>query len=144
MSSVSLPSLPALRLRGHHLLCVFGFRGYGYDEDFIAGMSAIVRRLLLPDVWVEIVAGADDICARCPRRDRAHCATTEHPRDVAVLNELGLATGSRVASTELVATVVARLQTSQLAQLCAGCPWYALGYCMEGVASGQIGTGWSR
>ena len=30
-----------LVLRGHHLLCLKGFQGYGYDDDFVENMKLV-------------------------------------------------------------------------------------------------------
>ncbi|MDF2503348.1 MAG: hypothetical protein K0R06_839, partial [Clostridium sp.] len=32
-----------LNIRAHHFLCMQGFQGYGYSDDFVAHMSKIVN-----------------------------------------------------------------------------------------------------
>ncbi|WP_462316431.1 DUF1284 domain-containing protein [Methanobrevibacter sp.] len=55
-----------LNLRGHHLLCLKGFQGYGYDEDFIKNMTLINSKRKLPQTTVSICDCPDDICSSCP------------------------------------------------------------------------------
>ena len=55
-----------LKLRGHHLLCLQGFQGYGYDEDFVENMCEINRLRKLEDTSIKVVNSPDDICKACP------------------------------------------------------------------------------
>ena len=32
-----------LSIRAHHFLCMQGFQGYGYSEDFIRNMAGIIE-----------------------------------------------------------------------------------------------------
>jgi len=50
------------KLRGHHLICLNFFRGEGYSEDFIKNIYSVMKK-----EKVEIVKGADDVCARWRR-----------------------------------------------------------------------------
>lgn len=50
------------KLRGHHLICLHFFKGYGYDEKFVEN----VRRILKEVGEVEVVDGLDDVCEACP------------------------------------------------------------------------------
>ena len=34
-----------IELRAHHLLCLFGWRGHGYDRPFIDNFNRLVERL---------------------------------------------------------------------------------------------------
>ena len=62
-----------LVLRGHHLLCLQGFQGYGYDENFVKNMSEINRIRKLDNTTVSITHEADDICKDCPKLNGVLC-----------------------------------------------------------------------
>ena len=55
-----------LNLRGHHLLCLKGFQGYGYDENFVENMIFINSQRKLPSTAISLTDSADDICSSCP------------------------------------------------------------------------------
>ena len=55
-----------LILRGHHLLCLKGFQGYGYDENFTANMTEVNEKRKLSDTQVSLTNSPDDICKACP------------------------------------------------------------------------------
>ena len=50
-----------LVLRGHHLLCLQGFQGYGYDEDFVKNMTEINFSRKQKDTLISITNENDDI-----------------------------------------------------------------------------------
>ena len=55
-----------IRLRGHHLLCLQGFQGYGYSEDFVLNMVRINEMRKSADCTVTLTNEPDDICSACP------------------------------------------------------------------------------
>ena len=127
-----------LKLRGHHLLCVFGFDGLGYDRRFVRNMHAITRAFFSQaDRSVLVVEGCDDICAACPRMDSGGCARPGEgivaERDRAVLARLDLKVGSRYRAAALVRAVVSRVRPEALDAICEGCEWLAGGYCRDGI-----------
>ena len=62
-----------LILRGHHLLCLQGFQGYGYDEDFVKNMAEINKIRKLDNTTISITNEADDICRACPNLKGGLC-----------------------------------------------------------------------
>ena len=62
-----------LILRGHHLLCLQGFQGYGYDENFVKNMAEINQSRKLDDTTISITNEADDICKACPNLKNNLC-----------------------------------------------------------------------
>jgi hypothetical protein len=62
-----------LTLRGHHLLCLKGFQGYGYDNDFVKNMTSINSKRKLDCTTVSIINSPDDICKSCPRLKNGIC-----------------------------------------------------------------------
>ena len=55
-----------LFLRGHHLLCLQGFQGYGYDEDFVKNMTEINQKRKSENTAIFLTNKSDDICRKCP------------------------------------------------------------------------------
>ncbi|HEX3014471.1 MAG TPA: DUF1284 domain-containing protein [Methanobacterium sp.] len=63
-----------MKIRAHHLLCMQGFQGYGYSEDFSKNMAEIIEILQnFPKHKIEIIAGTDVICAFCPYNINGSC-----------------------------------------------------------------------
>lgn len=135
-----------LKVRAHHLLCMFGFRGLGYSAEFIANTRAVVGAFLSePGVDVEVVAECDAICSACPhmRADAdggRGCATREgaeaavRAKDELVLARLGLLAGERRPSASLARLVADRIAPEALCEICGGCRWLPAGYCAAGLA----------
>ncbi|MBD2868191.1 DUF1284 domain-containing protein [Paenibacillus arenilitoris] len=123
-----------IRLRGHHLLCLLGFRGMGYSEEFCVNMTAIYERLRTePDTEVEIITGPDDICRAYPPDKPPHCEGTVYGLDERILAKLGLAPQHRGSWRELCARIAEKVVPGDIARLCATCPWEKYGVCREGV-----------
>jgi len=129
-----------LRMRGHHLLCVFGFRGLGYSEQFVQNMQGVVERFFSGGgAQVQLVTECDDICAACPRMRGGRCVARRggerriRARDRAVLEAVGLAAGTRSHSSHVAALILQRIDEARLARLCTGCSWLPAGYCQEGL-----------
>ncbi len=137
------PGTP-IRLRAHHLLCVFGFRGLGYSPEFVANMRAVVDALFSePDAEVELVTGCDDICRACPHAQGGVCRAQPgseariRRKDDRVLSKLNMSPGDRRPSALLRAAVAAAVSVSDLEAICAGCTWFGAGYCADGLARVQ-------
>lgn len=62
-----------LILRGHHLLCLQGFQGYGYDESFVENMTEVNRIRKLANTTVSLTDSSDDICKLCPNLKEGLC-----------------------------------------------------------------------
>lgn len=129
-------------LRGHHLLCVHGFRGMGYSPAFIHKMSEIVERIRDPkqDFPIRVVRGFDDTCQDCPNKGLEICEagpqSEEHVQllDNNVIRHLGLMEGEVYMKSELLARTRSSVEPTDLEHLCRGCSWYAYGVCSEGIA----------
>ncbi len=122
---------PAFRLRPHHLLCVQGYRGKGYDERFCETMGRIARTLTEdPTLSVTIVDGPDDICAVCPHLRDGRCTWDEageasvREHDAALLEALGLEDGDVTAVRDVAERVATDTGVfAVVARYCRPCPW---------------------
>lgn len=133
--------LSLLRLRGHTLLCLQGFRGEGYSPAFTENMTAIHRSLRgNPDQAVELVEEPDTVCGACPHRAPAGCTLNGggseagmQAQDRHVLTRLGLAAGSAVRWRDVLERIRLSILGSDLPTICGSCRWLPLGYCAEGI-----------
>jgi len=139
MSGTHPPS--PLRLRGHTLLCLQGFRGEGYSPGFTDNLAAIHRSLSEnPDQVVELVEEPDTVCGACPHRAPAGCTLNGtgseagmQAQDRHVLKRLGLAAGSVVRWHDVLERIRVSITGSDLPNICGSCRWLPLGYCKEGI-----------
>ena len=124
------PSAAAVRLRPHHLLCIQKFIGRGYDENFTRYMAFLAAGLqAAPETPVILVAGADDLCARCPHLTDGGCDAREkvNALDEAVLSLCGLSYGKRAPWAELSRAARERvLDAPAFERVCAACEWFGL------------------
>jgi hypothetical protein len=125
------PDAERVRLRPHHLLCVLTYAGRGYTPEFERGFDAVSARLSA-GAAIEIVAGADDICAHHNGNDR-HCDDAS----IALRDEHARA-AVHLPGDVLDADTVRALRTAfaagDIRGACVGCDWYAL--CSQLAADG--------
>jgi len=67
-----------IRLRGHHLLCLQGFQGLGYDDRSVARLHELYGAIEAdPSTPVEVVEGPDAMCEPCPHLSGETCVRKE-------------------------------------------------------------------
>jgi hypothetical protein len=132
-----------IRLRGHHLLCLLGYRGLGYSPAFVERMTQVYEALRrMPQRPVRVVFGPDDLCAAFPAQGDSHCLEERVlARDERVRTRLGLRVGAQLPFAEVLARVRTGVLPDDIARWCATCPWQPLGLCAEGVARVREGRG---
>ncbi|MCY0878339.1 MAG: DUF1284 domain-containing protein [Firmicutes bacterium] len=130
-----------IRLRGHHLLCLLGYRGMGYSEDYVANMTRVHRQLrTTPSTPVQIIDGPDDLCACFPAYAPYHCQDDDvWERDRQVLAGLGLTVDEVVPWNDIVHRIRRAIRGDDLVTLCSTCSWLSYGVCVEGVEAVRAG-----
>lgn len=135
-----------VRLRGHHLLCLLTYKGLGYSQEFVAGMTATAGRLIA-GATVEIVEGPDDICEPlCRAEQHPHCHETTVPeRDRRALSLIPSLLGRRLAvgdrfvfDDQLRTHLRAAYRDGAFEQACTLCEWQPL--CRDIAAGGYADT----
>jgi hypothetical protein len=133
----------SLVLRGHHLLCVHGFRGMGYSPDFVEKMRGIVEQIRddRVDFPIKVVAALDDTCSVCPNKGKTTCEASEGSNehvlsmDHKVIHQLGLIDGAIYNKSFLVQLTAEKVKPGDLDYICKGCSWLSYGVCKEGIAA---------
>jgi len=133
----------SLLLRGHHLLCVHGFRGMGYSPAFVQKMHGIVEQIRdeTTDFPIKVVAGFDNACSACPHKGKTICEASEGSNehvmtlDMKVIHQLGLIDGAEYNKSLLVRLTAENVSPNDLDYLCKDCSWLSYGVCKEGIAT---------
>lgn len=135
-----------IRLRGHHVLCLLGYRGMGYSAEYVENMTRVHQTLRTqPGTRVHLVAGPDDLCARFPQSGTYHCDDAEiHQRDAVILAALDLGEDQQWTWREIQQRIQRTVVPSDVARWCSTCSWLPYGVCQEGVADLRAGRGMTK
>ena len=116
-----------LLLRGHHLLCLKGFQGYGYDENFVENMTSINFKRRLENTSVSLTSSPDGICKACPNLKDNICEDTiQNARIVEMDREVlkKLDTSKDYNSIELFEKIDEIFNTkASVCEICFNCKW---------------------
>lgn len=122
-----------LKLRPHHINCLFFYRGNGYSKEFVDKLSEIHKIIKLnPRCRVLIVNGCDDICVSCPNRDEGKCITENKvvELDNKTLNEFGLEL-KEYKFSDFIENIYSIYTESNLYNICSECEWFKQGICKK-------------
>jgi hypothetical protein len=130
-----------IRLRGHTILCLQGFRGEGYSQGFIENLARIHRDLTEhPETLVTLVDTPDAVCGACPHRAEMGCTlkgdTSEQEmqaQDRHVLALLRFRPDVCVRWGDILDRIRGSITGDSLPNICGRCRWLPLGYCREGI-----------
>lgn len=117
-----------LILRGHHLLCLKGFQGYGYDQDFVKNMTDINTKRKLDTTTIKLTNSSDDICKNCPKLESNLCENeNQNKRIVEMDNEVlrNLNVSKEYNAVELFKKVDSIFNTKEsVSKICSNCMWH--------------------
>jgi|LSQX01.1.fsa_nt_gb hypothetical protein len=120
-----------IKIRAHHLLCMQGFRGYGYNDDFATHLKNIIERFRKnPDTFIQVISSCDEICYGCPHQieDRCNKESDANYRikimDSKILKCIGIQPDSVDTIQAMTNQVNDTFKTqAQLAAICGDCQW---------------------
>ncbi len=119
-----------LQIRGHHLLCIQGYQGYGYDRQFEINMSSVKEHLMADNHLIEVVTGLDVICASCPHAGDSGCNLDSNANetitlmDQNLLKALTIRPGTLIQAETIFALTNTKLQSKlDLTGICDQCRW---------------------
>ena len=120
-----------LKIRAHHLLCLQGFQGYGYNDAFVEHLRGIVAEIKNhPALLIEVVTTCDAVCAGCPHCQKAECRKDPGAHrlvemfDLTILKYTGIKPNHIAKAASLLAQINTAFQTrAQRAKICGECQW---------------------
>lgn len=118
-----------IRIRAHHILCMHGFQGLGYNKEFTANMAQIIEEIRKnPSSFIEIIVGVDSICENCPHKTSQGICNKESEfnnisdMDSKILQKLDIKEGS-ILSSSIIQSLAMNLSRQTVNKICGNCSW---------------------
>ena len=123
--------LDLYEIRAHHLLCIQGFQGFGYNQNFVTNLTKVIKDInSYPNLKVKIIDTCDVICSCCPYKKGDFCqkeitsAQKIKNIDLLVLKKLGLKKGVTYKIREVNHLIDLQLKNiSDVQDICGDCQW---------------------
>jgi hypothetical protein len=116
------------KLRAHHGLCAYFFKGKGYSEEFTAHMAEVIKALQA-DATVCLVDSVDVICEKCPNNKAGVCETAElvEGYDKKTLEYCGLQPNDVLSFADFQKRVLERIIfAGEREKICGNCQWSSI------------------
>ncbi|MCK9150962.1 DUF1284 domain-containing protein [Methanobacterium alcaliphilum] len=130
MKNTSKEFSGTIRIRAHHILCIQGFKGYGYSEDFVHNMTEIIDYLETNhSIVVETIKSTDDICLYCPHSKKGQCHESKDSdkritaMDQKVIEYLGIHDNNTYSYNHLLKLLHEKIDFLKLKDICGDCSW---------------------
>ena len=132
-----------IKLRGHHIFCLLGYRGMGYSEEYVKNMTFLHQTLRdNPKQWIQLIKGPDQLCEKYPNSGEYHCQDNNiYDMDATILEKLGLEIGQILKWEEIEAHIKKYVKPSDIQAICKNCSWRSYGVCEEGIQDILEGKG---
>lgn len=120
-----------IKIRSHHLLCMQGFQGYGYNDSFAVHLKGIIEQFEAnPDMLIQVVDYCDEICKGCPHQMGHRCNKDDDAdyriktMDIDILKCSGIHPDSVSTIREMKCQINNTFKKQeQLVAICRDCQW---------------------
>ncbi len=118
-----------IRIRAHHLLCIQGFQGYGYDRYFEEHMKNVFHYFFSnPKNKLQIIVANDEICSHCPHEVGNQCIRDSDVSNIGKLNQTVIDRAFLTENTfysfeNAVNSVNNNLKNDDILEICGECGW---------------------
>lgn len=122
-----------LELRPHHINCLYFYKGYGYDEEFVKNMNEIASYFNNNnDEKIKLVDRCDDVCRACPNKKEGRCETFEKVKqlDKNTLKEYNLKIGQLYSISDIKKNIYENFSKDKFLRICKDCSWHKEGVCI--------------
>lgn len=128
--------LMPILFRPHHFLCALCFQGKGYSPAFVKNFQAIMDKLNYRNggaTPINIVRETDSICAPCPHRQAALCASEANVQTLDRKHAAALKLSGTETLTwdEAKQRIKENISLNVFHETCSGCDWKASGICEQ-------------
>lgn len=123
-----------IKLRSHHLLCIQGYEGKGYNKEFVKNMNEIVELIRNESIKIELIFGEDDICSKCPNLSKNNIckSNTVNIIDKKVVKYFKLE--EKIYEYDLLLRYIKnQINKEIMDDICGNCEWYNISLCKKGM-----------
>lgn len=114
---------PKFQIRAHHLLCLEGFQGYGYNREFTENLKSIIEILKGdPRVQVTVVNEVDEICRMCPNKSKCEGDENLKAKDEKLIKHLNLNV-KETRNYHEMRSLIKGIDFKVLEEICGNCQW---------------------
>ena len=117
------------KIRAHHGMCLYFYKGKGYSEEFTKNMTFIKENLEEKDPLIQIIAEVDDICKKCPNNLKNICKSDKKVLnyDKEVLKRCNLCVNTIIPYSEFEKLVMDNiLALGKREEVCGKCQWSSI------------------
>ncbi|SMC23869.1 hypothetical protein SAMN02745134_02024 [Clostridium acidisoli DSM 12555] len=116
-----------IKIRAHHFLCMQGFQGYGYNDEFVKHMGEIVKYIKEnSNDSIKIVNYCDEVCSMCKNNTNGICEKSSSVdfMDKKVLLKLRLTNNQQIIIKDVFKLVGEKIKSFEDAyEICGNCSW---------------------
>lgn len=126
--------MDVLKLRPHHINCLFFYEGKGYSKQFVENMDDIVGHLKkYPEQIISLEKQNDRLCGACPNLKENVCISSDKIAnlDQATLENYGLKEHELYSFQEIKEKIYKNYSYEAFHLICSHCEWYKSGVCTE-------------
>ncbi|WP_294351158.1 DUF1284 domain-containing protein [uncultured Clostridium sp.] len=122
-----------LKLRPHHINCIYFYRGLGYSNEFVKNMDKIVNELKSnDDIRIKFVKSCDDVCECCPNKlqsEKCNTADKVKEMDLRTIHRYNLNVDNIYNFSYIKNEIYKKMLANNFNYICAECEWKKQGVC---------------
>ncbi|MDA3730130.1 DUF1284 domain-containing protein [Niameybacter massiliensis] len=126
--------MKVLKLRPHHINCIFFYEGKGYSEDFVSNMTQIVEQLRKDkEQLVLLEKRSDSLCKACPYLEDSICRSSQKVEllDQGTLDKYKLEEYKVYPFKQIIDEIYSGYSYELFSSICSSCEWYKKGVCSK-------------
>ena len=120
-----------IKLRPHHIYCIYFYRGLGYSKKFVENVNNVLSELKNnKDVRILFTIGCDNWCSCCPRNKNNKCIHEDEVCEVdkKFAEHFNIDT-QQLYGYDFIENIHKNFDANFFHQVCSDCEWYKSGVC---------------
>ena len=123
--------MKVIKLRPHHINCIYFFVGLGYSREFVENMKNVIKQLKTDkNIRIQFTMETDDLCSHCPNRINNFCNTEEKVKqfDKQTIKYYNIDM-TKLYDYTFFENIYKNFNYKTLKNICGSCEWYKQGVC---------------